>query len=258
MRSVLYDDEYIIGAIRRDYSGAAEIRPSIRERLFLYVLKFGMAVVYGLVFVVCRIPLLSSIFERFARTYSRGAVGFFLRGAYYKNRLKKMGRNVFIDLGVTIWMPENVEIGDYSHIDTYVTILGGARGHGGVQIGKCVHVVSSSVLSGRGGIHVGDYVSIAAGSKIYSATHYYENPEDRGGKLLSMSAAAPMDMQYVIEKPVVIEEYASIGLNSIVLPGVTIGKAAVIGAGSLVKTDIPPFGVAVGSPAKVIKQRPVS
>lgn len=53
--------------------------------------------------------------------------------------------------------------------------------------------------------------------------------------------------------PIVIEDGAHIGIGSIIMPGVTIGKGAVIGAGSVVTKDIPPYCIAVGVPAKVIK-----
>ena len=53
--------------------------------------------------------------------------------------------------------------------------------------------------------------------------------------------------------PIVIEDGAHIGIGSIIMPGVTIGKGAVIGAGAVVTQDIPPYCVAVGVPAKVIK-----
>lgn len=53
--------------------------------------------------------------------------------------------------------------------------------------------------------------------------------------------------------PVVIQDGAHIGIGSIIMPGVTIGEGAVIGAGSVVTKDIPPYCVAVGVPAKVIK-----
>lgn len=53
--------------------------------------------------------------------------------------------------------------------------------------------------------------------------------------------------------PVVIKDGAHIGIGSIIMPGVTIGEGAVIGAGSVVTRDIPPYCVAVGVPAKVIK-----
>ncbi len=52
---------------------------------------------------------------------------------------------------------------------------------------------------------------------------------------------------------VVIKDGSHIGIGSIIMPGVSIGEGAVIGAGSVVTQDIPPFCVAIGSPAKVIK-----
>jgi len=55
------------------------------------------------------------------------------------------------------------------------------------------------------------------------------------------------------EGRVVIEDGAHIGIGAIIMPGVTIGKGAVIGAGSVVTKDIPPYSVAVGVPARVIK-----
>jgi galactoside O-acetyltransferase len=256
MGLLLFDDDYIARGIKGDYSGGGQVKLGPLETILLNVIKLGMAIAQAVVFVICRIPLVSSLYESFARTYSRGAAGFFLRASFYKNRLRRMGQNVFIDVGVTIWEPGNVEIGSGCHIDTYVNILGGAKGHGFVRIGKHVHVASFCVLAGRGGIEIGDYAAVAAGSNIYSGTNYYKNPDGPSDRLLCMSAAAPLDMQYVIEKPVAIGEYAFIGLDTIVLPGVTVGKAAVVGAGSMVGNDIPPFAIAVGSPAKVVKQRP--
>ncbi len=256
MSLLLYDDVYIARVITGQYQGEdSAIRLNAFQKCLVLLLKAGMAACYCGIWVLCRIPLVSSLYETFARCYSRGGLGFFLRGAYYKNRLRRIGRNVFIDVGVTIWSPENVEIDDYSHIDTYVTILGGDRGHGGVQVGKYVHVASNCVLAGRGGLRLGDYSAVAAGCHVYSGSLYYEDPEDKSGKLLSVSAQAPLDMQYAIEKPVLIDEYAVVLLNSSILPGVTVGKAAVVGAHSLVNSDIPPFSIAVGTPARVVKKR---
>ena len=61
-----------------------------------------------------------------------------------------------------------------------------------------------------------------------------------------------MDMPHIC-KPVHIEDGVNIGVGVIIMPGVTIGKGASIGAGSVVTRDIPPYCVAVGAPAKVIK-----
>jgi acetyltransferase-like isoleucine patch superfamily enzyme len=258
MSFVLYDDEYLVRALKGKYQVEDEMHVTFLDKVSVAVLKSGMAICYLLICIICRIPILSSLYETLARTYSRGAVGFFLRGAYYKNRLKRMGKNVFIDVGVTIWEPGNVEIDDYSFIDTYVTILGGRKGHGFVQIGKYVEVASNCVLAGRGGIKLGDHVGIGAGSKIYSGTHLYKDPDREDTELMSGSILAPVDKQHVVEKPVIFEDYAWMGVNSAVIPGVTVGKGAIIGAGSVVNSDIPAFSVAVGSPAKVIKKRPLS
>jgi acetyltransferase-like isoleucine patch superfamily enzyme len=57
---------------------------------------------------------------------------------------------------------------------------------------------------------------------------------------------------------VIIEDNVWIGGGSIILPGVTIGSGAVIGAGSIVIKSVPPFSVAVGNPARVIKARILS
>ena len=58
-----------------------------------------------------------------------------------------------------------------------------------------------------------------------------------------------------ISAPIVIEDYAWIATNSIILPGVTIGKAAVVGAGSVVSKDVLPYQVVAGNPARVVKNR---
>lgn len=54
-------------------------------------------------------------------------------------------------------------------------------------------------------------------------------------------------------KPVLIREYAWVGAGATILPGVSIGRHAIVGAGSVVTKDVPDYAVAVGNPAKVIK-----
>ncbi|WP_439474437.1 acyltransferase [Algoriphagus formosus] len=60
-------------------------------------------------------------------------------------------------------------------------------------------------------------------------------------------------MPYILDK-ILIKKGAHIGMGTIVMPGVTIGEGAIIGAGSVVVKDIPPWTIAVGNPAKVIKE----
>ena len=78
---------------------------------------------------------------------------------------------------------------------------------------------------------------------VSGLNHLYEDVQRR-----------PIHAQGVSTAPIVIEDNSWIGANVVVVAGVTIGKHAVIAAGSIVTKDIPPYSVAVGNPARVIKQ----
>ena len=104
-----------------------------------------------------------------------------------------------------------------------------------VKIGKNVKVMNGVLMMSAGGITIEDNVIISPNVQLISNNH---DPYDR----------------YVITcKPILIKEGALIGAGATILPGVTIGKYAIIGANSVVSKDIPDFGVAIGTPAKVIK-----
>ena len=104
-----------------------------------------------------------------------------------------------------------------------------------VKIGKNVKVMNGVLMMSAGGITIEDNVIISPNVQLISNNH---DPYDR----------------YVITcKPILIKQGALIGAGATILPGVTIGKYAIIGANSVVSKDIPDFGVAIGTPAKVIK-----
>ena len=104
-----------------------------------------------------------------------------------------------------------------------------------VKIGKNVTVMNGALMMSAGGITLEDNVLIAANVQLISNNH---DPYDR----------------YVITcKPILIKEGAWVGAGATILPGVIVGKHAIIGANSVVSKDIPDYAVAVGCPAKVIK-----
>lgn len=72
---------------------------------------------------------------------------------------------------------------------------------------------------------------------------------------LNYKGCDPSTLPYIYE-PITICDNAQIGINTTIMPGVTIGESAVIGAGSLVVKDIPAWSIAIGSPAKVVKELP--
>lgn len=88
-------------------------------------------------------------------------------------------------------------------------------------------------------VYIGKYVCINDGVKILTASH---DVNDSGWQH--------------IKSPIFIEDYAWIATNAIILPGVHIGKGAIVGAGAVVSKDVAPYDIVVGNPAKSInKQR---
>lgn len=175
------------------------------------------------------------------------------RAGYWTPRFGKMGKGVQIDSGIIIrGNPKKIEIGDYSYIDTNVQL----EVYSPIKIGKYVHITSNVHIQSGDEVIIGDFACVASGTKIYASSNTYKTPNGRENDiLLSMSSSAPTELQYVKRSPVIIEEYAFVGLNCVVLPGVRIGRGAIIGAGSVVTKDISPYTIAVGIPARPVKKR---
>lgn len=98
-------------------------------------------------------------------------------------------------------------------------------------------------INAQGGVEIGSNVIIGPGCMIHSANHKFERVD------------TPIRLQGYTEEPVRIEDDCWLGASVTVVPGVTIGKGSVIGAGSVVTKDVPPYSVAIGNPARVIRSR---
>lgn len=110
-----------------------------------------------------------------------------------------------------------------------------------ILIGNDTIVGEGTVLDGRDKLNIGDHVAIATEVMIYNSEHDI-NDSDFKAK----------------NEPVVIEDYVFIGPRSIILPGVTIKRGAVVGAGAVVTKDVEPMDIVGGVPAKVIGKRTIS
>lgn len=104
-----------------------------------------------------------------------------------------------------------------------------------IKIGKNVFINSNLLAMARGGITIEDNVMIAANVQLISNNH------------------DPYDLHVLLCKPVLIKESAWIGAGATILPGVSVGRHAVVGAGSVVTKDVPDYAIAVGNPARVVK-----
>ena len=128
-------------------------------------------------------------------------------------------------------------IGELSTVESFCTINNGS---GDVILGDRVRVGIGSVVIGP--VTMGHGSGLGQNVFVSGFNHGYED----GSKNSSEQA---LDI-----RPTVIEDEAHIGANSVVLAGVTVGRRCQIGAGSVVTKDIPPYSVAVGNPARVIKR----
>ena len=106
-----------------------------------------------------------------------------------------------------------------------------------------VNINPGARFLGKGKVEIGNYFHTGQNLTIISTNHRYENAE-----------AIPYD-KIRINKPVVIKDFVWLGDSVLIIPGVTIGKGAIVAAGSVVTKDVPDYAIVGGSPAKLIKYR---
>lgn len=157
-----------------------------------------------------------------------------------------LGRNVYLDYGVYLHAcPQGIFIGD----DTFV--MHGSELHvynfrglpqSGIWVGRNCFLGEFTLIRGQGGVHIGDNVLLAPRVQLLAVDHLYDD------------VTRPVIQQGIRGRGITIEDGAWIGGGAIVLDGVRVGRNSVVGAGSVVTRDVPPYTVAVGSPARVIKR----
>jgi galactoside O-acetyltransferase len=177
-----------------------------------------------------------------------GPVGMKLRQLYYHFKFSKMGKNVLIGPRTEIIYPQRMDVADYVFIDKDVT-LNALGGH--IHIGRRIHIAPGVIISGLGGVHLGDYSAVGAYARIYS---HSEAPVD--GKRMS-GPMIPESMKGMVTAPVRLEKDSLVATGAVVLPGVTVGEGAIVGANSLVPafTQIRPWTIVAGIPAKLVGLR---
>lgn len=155
-------------------------------------------------------------FTQFAQVFCLvpGVVGTFVRGAYYYLTLKKCEWDVNISFGTFI-------------------------AHSGVEIDKNVYIGAYSII---GLCQIGQGVMIGSNVQILSGKHQHKHMED--GRLTSTSIKS-------LEK-ISIGQHTWVGNSAVIM--CDIGYGAIIGAGAVVTKDVPPKTIAVGNPARVIKE----
>jgi maltose O-acetyltransferase len=137
-----------------------------------------------------------------------------------------------------------IEIGDGAgvHLGAYVWFYGPRQiRRVGVRIGRNTRIGRNCTIDARSPLNVGDNVAVSPEVMILARTHDVNDPE------FAESEAAPC--------AVTIEDHVWIGTRAMVMPGVTVGRGAVVAAASVVTKDVPPLTIVAGVPAKPIGMR---
>ena len=158
---------------------------------------------------------------------------------------KYIGRNVKISTDARIYGPENISIGNHVRIDDFVIL---AAANGWITIGSYVFIARNSHLGGKLGIEMHDFSSMAANTVIYSAS------DDYSGNSLT-AQAVPQEFTNQIGGPVIIGKHVIIGSTCTITGPCNIGEGCSIGAMTLVNKDLQSWGIYIGIPAKLLKER---
>lgn len=181
---------------------------------------------------------LLNIYNRFAT--GEGKLEGLMRRAIWRAIAKRFGHNNQIESGVGFKHLETFEVGEGVFIGAQSYLQG--RFDGKFIIGNHAWIGPQSYFDARN-LVIGDYVGWGPGAKVLGSMHT-GSPTD-----------IPIIQTELEVKPVRIEDWADIGVNVTILPGVTIGKGSIVGANAVVNIDVPPFSVVAGVPAKFIRWR---
>lgn len=155
--------------------------------------------------------------------------------AFHKSKRKKSKIRKYTIMNIS---PINsFYLGNNSVIE-YFTLID--NGVGAVYIGNNSRVGLRNTIIGP--VRIGDNTILAQNVVLSGLNHNYENIDQ------------PIRLQGVSINPIIIDDEVWIGANSTITAGVHIGKHSIIGGGSVVTKNIPPYCIAVGNPAKIVKQ----
>ena len=193
-----------------------------------------------------------------------GALGLVLRKTLYPRLLGACGRNVVFGQNVVLRHPGKIRIGDNVVIDDHCLLDAKGEGNSGITIGTGVFIGRNSILSCKnGGIAIGDRANIGFNCEVFSASQVTVGADVLmaaycyviGGDHEYADASKPVTEQGRRSKGVAVGDGVWLGAGAKILDGVRIGAHAIIGAGAVVRVDVPEYAVAAGRPARILGLR---
>lgn len=169
-----------------------------------------------------------------------GPLDVLMRRAIWRALARRFGHGVAIGSGVGIKHPETFEIGNGVFIGAQSYIQG--RFDGRCIIGDHVWIGPQSYFDARE-LVIEESVGWGPGARVLGSEH------------TGSPIGVPIIRTDLEIRPVRVERWADIGTGAILLPGVTVGRGAIVGAGAVVNRDVPPFAVVAGVPARFLRWR---
>ena len=156
-------------------------------------------------------------------------------------RFRAIGENVIFERGAMVFHAEMISLGSNIYVGHYAILKG--YHDAPMRIGDNTWIGQQCMFHSAGGLTIGRNVGIGPGVQILTSQH------------VEAGRDIPILFGPVEKGPVVVEDDCDIGWGAIVLPGVTIGRGTVVGAGAVVTRDSAPYSVVAGVPARLLRTR---
>jgi acetyltransferase-like isoleucine patch superfamily enzyme len=156
---------------------------------------------------------------------------------------KKSGKDLYVDPTSRIKHPESVEFGDHVAIDM------GVYASTSMEIGDYVHIAPyTCIIGGKDSkLVMGNFAGISSGCKILCGSDDFTKG--------LMNPQVPIEYRSPKITTVTFEDYSCVGVNCVVMPGITLAEGSVVGSNSVLTKDTEPWTIYVGSPAKPVGKR---
>jgi len=160
--------------------------------------------------------------------------------------LKSFGKDCLIHRTVQFFRPSSISIGDNVRIDCFVLIAAGLEG---IQIGSHIHIGAGSYLFGSGGrLILEDFSGLSPRVSLFTASDDFVEGYLHGPII-------PERYKKIKRGDVVLKLNACVASGSVVLPGVTVGVNACVGAMTVVTSNVPDHTLVVGNPGRRVAKR---
>ena len=193
-----------------------------------------------------------------------GALGLLLRSKLYPRLLGATGRNVTFGVNVVLRHPHKIRIGDNVVIDDGCCLDAKGTDNAGITIGDGVFIGRNTILSCKNGdIVIDDHANVGFNVEIFSASRVRLGKNTLvaaytylvGGDHLYAATDTPVLYQGRTAQGIEVDDNVWLGAHVVVSDGSQVGRDAIIGAGAVVIGEVPPFHIAAGVPAKIVRDR---